>query len=167
RDTSSDAQNCGACGNVCSNNQVCRNGECGCGTAQLLCDGECKDVQTDAEHCGACNSACQAGQWCADGFCLDDSTLDCGGVRGGETCMNYSRDVYNMYYVFNNLWGAEENGVSGQQCVWNNCLAGDLIGWGTEWDWPNTGGVKSYTCLILGWHWGWVVPAEKTILPVR
>ncbi len=166
-DTNGNAEHCGSCDNACPEGQVCSDGVCGCGGGRTLCDGACTDTQANNQHCGACDNVCQGAESCTDGFCLDEGSLDCGGSASDEVCTNFDKTTFGNYYLFNNLWGADENNVSGTQCVWNNCLAGDLIGWGTRWEWPNTGGVKSYTSVVFGWHWGWTVPQAQTGLGVR
>jgi xyloglucan-specific endo-beta-1,4-glucanase len=67
------------------------------------------------------------------------------------------------YYLFNNLWG--DNG-QGWQCMWNSFQSGDTIGWGTNYSWAGANNtVKSYTSVVLGWHWGW--DRTGTELPVQ
>lgn len=166
-DTNGSSQHCGACDNACPEGQTCSNSECTCGSGQMVCDGVCTDVLSNDQHCGSCDTSCQGAETCVNGFCVDPSSLDCGGNASGNTCTNFDQNVHGKYYLFNNLWGADENDVSGEQCLWHNCLVGDLIGWGTNWSWPNTSGVKSYTSVVLGWHWGWIVPQAETGLPVR
>jgi hypothetical protein len=73
-------QNCGACGNVCSNNH----GTASCsaaGTCQITCsagfancdavaaNGCETNVTTSHEHCGACGKACLVTQTCQAGVC--------------------------------------------------------------------------------------------------
>lgn len=92
----SDAANCGACGNACTSNQVCRQGACvprsfgstgrnvtydaasvsrsfhtdsnGC-HGKTSCGGVCANLQTDGANCGSCGRACSPGQVCEHGAC--------------------------------------------------------------------------------------------------
>ncbi|MEY2931646.1 MAG: hypothetical protein RL033_2395 [Pseudomonadota bacterium] len=68
-DTTSNSQNCGSCGNVCTGGQVCDGGSCACPSGQSLCDGRCVDPQSSLEHCGSCGNACVGGQVCDGGSC--------------------------------------------------------------------------------------------------
>jgi len=78
-----------------------------------------------------------------------------------------TRDAYVLlgkYWVNNNQWGI--SGSSGQQCIWGTCQTGDLVGWGTDWQWSGGGnGVKTYVSLVFGWQWGWRV--SNTGLPIQ
>jgi xyloglucan-specific endo-beta-1,4-glucanase len=70
------------------------------------------------------------------------------------------------YWVNNNQWGVSGSGTSGQQCVWGTCQTGDLVGWGTSWNWTNgRGGVKTFASLVFGWQFGIKVPG--TGLPIQ
>ncbi len=59
---STDAANCGACGNACGATQSCVNGTCSCPPPLLACGQACSNTATDVAHCSACNVACSAGQ---------------------------------------------------------------------------------------------------------
>ncbi|KAA8527446.1 hypothetical protein F0562_034839 [Nyssa sinensis] len=56
RDTMSDPNNCGACGQVCGYGFVC-------------CDGKCVDIQNDPGHCGACFEECPGQERCSYAMC--------------------------------------------------------------------------------------------------
>ncbi|AKV00197.1 Tryptophan synthase alpha chain [Labilithrix luteola] len=56
-DIAGDAENCGACGNVCPAGQRCINGKCGCASGMLDC-GRCVNPRFDDSHCGACGNRC-------------------------------------------------------------------------------------------------------------
>ncbi|WP_433793642.1 GH12 family glycosyl hydrolase domain-containing protein [Actinoplanes sp. CA-252034] len=86
-------------------------------------------------------------------------------AKGAENCTDYAALIRGGYWVNNNVWGKADG--TGSQCVWENGLSGDSLSWGTRWTWAgdNTK-VKSYASAVLGWHWGWKVPAG-TGLPVQ
>jgi hypothetical protein len=92
-DTSSDVNNCGACGNVCDAGAICQAGACvfACTIGHTDCDGLAEngcetDISGDAGNCGACGDicllpfalpTCQAGE-CRVGFCIAGHS-DCDG----------------------------------------------------------------------------------------
>lgn len=92
--TDADANNCGACGNVCkpviNGSGGCANGACGVGACSGTfkdCDGQpnngCEvDTSTDNKNCGACGNACPQGQFCGGGKCGAAAVV---GVWGGIT----------------------------------------------------------------------------------
>ncbi len=61
-DITSDADNCGGCGNKCGNGQPCIGGKCGCPAGQAYCGDElgCRDVSSDNFSCGTCGTRCVA-----------------------------------------------------------------------------------------------------------
>jgi hypothetical protein len=86
RDTGSDANNCGACGVVCSAPNAtprCTSGACGlsvCNTGFGNCNGVASDgceVNTlnDANNCGGCGTRCGVNQACANGYCVGNGVL--------------------------------------------------------------------------------------------
>ena len=58
--TGDDPKNCGGCGNVCKDGEICWKGACGCPSGFSTCGGECKNLQADNSSCGACDSECVA-----------------------------------------------------------------------------------------------------------
>jgi len=69
--TASDPANCGGCGIICQQGQVCSLGMCGatCAAGLTPCGAACAATATDISHCGGCGIACGAGQTCNNGVC--------------------------------------------------------------------------------------------------
>jgi hypothetical protein len=104
RPTTTDVNNCGACGRVCSFANAaascaagaCVRGACSAGFAD--CNGVATDgceVNTNANslNCGACRRACPAGQACSSGACVTAcpvGTTFCAGA-----CVNVQTDSTN------------------------------------------------------------------------
>ena len=86
--TTTDHDNCGACGNKCGSGEVCYKGSCAtlsvgglnveqvCNTGYTPCSGNCVNKQTDANNCGTCGNKCGSGEVCYKGSC---ATLSVGG----------------------------------------------------------------------------------------
>lgn len=101
-DLEEDERHCGSCGNVCAEEETCREGvcvggcevsceegteicegtECRCRSGYTTCEGRCVNLQTSPEHCGACGVVCA--QACGAGACVDAScpgfVLSCDGA---------------------------------------------------------------------------------------
>ena len=71
-DTSTDPRNCGACGTICGDGEICADGACTlvCPVGQEACDGACYDLGTSRENCGACGNVCGEGEVCSGGACV-------------------------------------------------------------------------------------------------
>jgi hypothetical protein len=76
--TRSDERHCGRCGNVCRQQERCRDGAChwDCPGGQTFCpqrrDGSmgCTDTRTDPYNCGGCGQACPSvTPRCREGRC--------------------------------------------------------------------------------------------------
>jgi hypothetical protein len=69
-DLTTDSANCGACGHLCGDTEVCNERECAgtCGGGRIACGTACVDPTNDPDHCGTCTNACPDGLN-ADGIC--------------------------------------------------------------------------------------------------
>lgn len=103
-DTSSSADNCGACGTKCGAGEACVAGKCSttCPGGQDVCGGKCVSKETDNENCGACGTKCGAGEVCSLGKCATScasSLVTCDGESGdggsGKYCANTQTDNAN------------------------------------------------------------------------
>ena len=168
-DITANAQNCGACGTVCATGASCVSSACGaCPTGEIVCGSTCIDPNTDPTNCGACGTACTtAGTQCLYGDCIDPTSLNCGGgPMVGDSCTANAFVLMGEYWINNNQWGVAASGTTGQQCMWGTCQTGDLVGWGTNWNWTNAnGGVKTYVSLVFGWQYG--IKVANTGLPIQ
>lgn len=75
--TSTDAQNCGACGNVCSLGTFCIKGNCSCMAGLALCNKTCTDTSIDPRNCGECGNVCPGFAICNQGTCSNASPQIC------------------------------------------------------------------------------------------
>ena len=140
-DLQSDAQNCGAPGNVCvANNATATcsvgqcgigacisgatsgsNGQCACPTGSTACAASgtplCTVLSTDSNNCGACGIVCAAGQLCQAGKCQScgSGQTACGSYNGSgipALCVNTQTDYYNCGACGNSCNSYVSNGTS-------------------------------------------------------
>lgn len=86
-------------------------------------------------------------------------------AQAAQVCANGQQIPMGKYYLFNNLWGA--NTGYGEQCIWDVGNNGSSIAWSTKWNWSGQGNVKSYDCVVLGWHWQKQSTTYLTGLPMQ
>ena len=96
-DYSSDANNCGSCGNRCgASSPYCQNGSCvecrssnDCGQGETCRNGECAcqgiASLSNEDHCGICGNRCEAGEECRLGLCQQPPCGN-GRIDLGEGC---------------------------------------------------------------------------------
>ncbi len=133
-DTQGDYQNCGTCGNVCGNSDVCSHGTCAvvCGGGSSRCGNSCVDFKSDPQNCGGCGNKCTTGQVCTGGMCAltcQSGLTDCSGA-----CVDTTSDDFNCGMCGNGC-------ANGQQCVNSACQATCQAGWSSC---PTDGGT---TCV--------------------
>jgi hypothetical protein len=122
-------------------------------------------MNTDWKNCGKCGTVCGSGTSCLFGACLDPTSLACTPSAKANTSSTKDASItLGKYWINNNQWGASTG--SGTQSIWSTCQQGDLIGWGTSWNWTGTSNkVKSYASSVLGWQYGWKL--TNTGLPLQ
>jgi hypothetical protein len=130
RNVQADAENCGACGNICPIDQACTAGICrapGCPGGQTRCSGICTDLLSDSAHCGTCGNTCGIGTTCTAGACIP--TCPTGTSYCGGSCRNLQTDALNCGSCGNSC-------PTGLVCSGGACLA------------SSPGGSFSMTCLV-------------------
>ena len=89
-----DANNCGACGNVCLVGTACESGVCTspCGGGARI------SLSIDNANCGACDNACASGTICANGVCAGAATVNAAKLPSGALQLSGS-GTPNVYYI--------------------------------------------------------------------
>ncbi|HLD80858.1 MAG TPA: hypothetical protein VJA40_02560, partial [archaeon] len=84
RNTSTDALNCGACGNACATGYAlgsnCVAGRCQCPIETNACDGVCVNYRTDPQNCGGCTAESEGEN------CLEKQEVCFTGTCGVAAC---------------------------------------------------------------------------------
>jgi outer membrane protein assembly factor BamB len=123
-DITSDGNNCGACGNVCANGQMCAAGKCTitCTMPEVACNMTCIDVRSDPDNCGACGMACanvaNGTRACANSMCTvggcNAGFANCDGVVANGCEINLATDG-------NNCGACGKMCTNGQVCTNSLC----------------------------------------------
>lgn len=121
-DVTTDVNNCGECGNACSNGAVCVDGACECGFGSITCGNRCITPTVDPLNCGACGNVCGTGtnvgkNFCVSGGCVAACPAPLTGCGTGATaeCVNTDSDSDNC-------------GACGTKCPANQgCSAGACV----------------------------------------
>ena len=129
-------QNCGACGNICPNDNWCENGECICGSGQY-CSEEfpCTNIALDEKNCGNCEIECLETQQCINSICVEDGN-DCGdggygwcgkNIGDGSLCCNKECVSIDEFQSSNqNCGGCGITCEDGSWCVNGQCDNGEI-----------------------------------------
>jgi len=147
-DVSVSPENCGACGNVCSDATVCNQGICtsSCDEGWRECDRSCVYTATDPAHCGSCGHACGSGEGCFSGEC---KCRRAGFVNCGGTCSDPKTDRLNCGACGNTCAGDCFDG----QCISETLVSGradpdDLTANDTDLFWFDRGDGRIERCPI-------------------
>ena len=99
-DTTSDSNNCGACGVVCGANQHCSNSSCTCNSGLTMCSGQCVNLTSDANNCGSCSHVCPSGDTCVSSSCAAPRNVtgtDIDGDHKGDFVTRNSSGTFQVW----------------------------------------------------------------------
>ncbi len=137
-----DRSNCGACGNVCLQNQSCVAGRCvspnACPAGQFVCASAtgaatpCSTHSEDRNNCGACGNLCAASQSCVAGRCVSPNACPagqfmCPSATGAATACSTHTEDRNNCGACGNLCQPNQNCVAGVCVTPNPCMAGQFM----------------------------------------
>ncbi|MBN9160246.1 MAG: hypothetical protein J0I07_04750 [Myxococcales bacterium] len=124
-------ENCGSCGNACSEAQACKQDSnfylkwtCMCSPGMTFCptggdSGTCKDLSSDPSNCGGCGVQCSS--VCVNGMCRTDcgtsGFADCNGSESDACEVDIRSDPNNCGGC-----GITCDGIAGQACVQGRCV---------------------------------------------
>ncbi|MBN9167140.1 MAG: hypothetical protein BGO98_27870 [Myxococcales bacterium 68-20] len=158
--SANDINNCGACGNVCTD--ICSQGVCGCPPGMTFCpgDGQCHNLNQEDDNCGACGNVCPLDteppfppEWnvfrgCVAGQCnkprCQPFVRDCNGTfvdPGADGCET------STFFDVNNCGECGKACAPGENCVFGECRCpcGAVCTKGLDSD-PNNCGTCGVRC---------------------
>jgi hypothetical protein len=137
-DVTSDAKNCGLCGNACAAGSSCIKGRCGCPSGLIECPGpdgvpRCTNPKSDDANCGGCGNECappaemcspmpnRAYYGCGGGTCgqlkCGGYSSDCNGDMAALACNSDGCEVEDVRTDKNNCGGCGIKCTGAQECI--------------------------------------------------
>ena len=146
-ETDSDNDNCGTCGNKCTNGLTCASGNC---VGNTTCSDIAVNTDSSLDHCGKCNNRCDDGKTCIDGKCVTGyGQAYCGGDKvqignvdrcGGcndkcadgkickdNKCVDGAGPTYCNGSTTNTLNDVSNCGSCGHRCEDSICINGECV----------------------------------------
>lgn len=119
-DLSSDANNCGVCGKVCQEDQICSSSECVCPENTTLCSDGCVSLKGNPLHCGSCDTVCTPNQKC-DITGEEGSEYSCQDIEGFSCDETSEKNTACWGECFDILTDVKHCGSCSTECYegWN------------------------------------------------
>ncbi len=116
-DTSTDHENCGICGAVCTGAEQCQAGKCTAVSGSAACGGSgtgttYANLQIDRANCGACGNACATSEVCSDSACNPCPVGQC-----SNACVDTQHDPKNCGTCGNVVPSCENGAALGRLTI--------------------------------------------------